>query len=302
MWIHFFPAKGGISNTLSPQAIVTGLSPNADKYCRITFGSYAQVHADNSQHSNNAMISQTVGAISLGPTGNIQGTYKLMSLLTGKIIKARSFTPLPMPEDVVKQVERMGAFNYSSENENTPLNPVAAYEGYQPPDEEDDISLASSNYSKISQSELNDIRVENQKDTKVDDDSFIPETVVSEMCIPIDAPAERSDEGQQIQGVDEDNNNNQPHDTTHNFKEDGIPDDLKEVNYDDNLEYNKSEEEEDMSECAENNESSRTHYVTKRGRDIKLRRDLFDNYDFFKTMQQMPQLPIKKRIYLHNGH
>jgi hypothetical protein len=63
MWINFFPPKGGISNTLSPQAIVTGLSPNADKHCRITFGSHAQVHADNSQQSNNAMISRTVGAI-----------------------------------------------------------------------------------------------------------------------------------------------------------------------------------------------------------------------------------------------
>jgi hypothetical protein len=51
-----------------------------------------------------------------------------MSLLTGKLIKARSFTPLPMPEDVVKQVERMGASNYSSEKENIPLNPTAANE------------------------------------------------------------------------------------------------------------------------------------------------------------------------------
>jgi hypothetical protein len=30
MWLNFFAPKGGISNTLSPQAIVTGLSPNAD--------------------------------------------------------------------------------------------------------------------------------------------------------------------------------------------------------------------------------------------------------------------------------
>jgi hypothetical protein len=31
-----------------------------------------------------------------------------MSLLTGKPIKARAFTPLPMPEDVGIQVERIG--------------------------------------------------------------------------------------------------------------------------------------------------------------------------------------------------
>jgi hypothetical protein len=110
MWVNFFLPKGGISSTLSPQAIVIGLSPNEEKHCRISFGAYAKVHANNTQ-SNSAMISRTVGAIALGPTGNIQGTYKFMSLLTGKLIKARAFTPLPMPEEVIKQVEEMAAIN-----------------------------------------------------------------------------------------------------------------------------------------------------------------------------------------------
>jgi hypothetical protein len=88
IWVKFFSPKGRISSTLSPQTIVTCLSPNAEKHCRIPFGAYTQVHVDNTQ-CNNAMISRTVGAISLGPTGNIQGTYKFMSLLTGRLIKAR---------------------------------------------------------------------------------------------------------------------------------------------------------------------------------------------------------------------
>ena len=45
-----------------------------------------------------------MGGISLGPTGNIQGTYKFMSLLTGLLIKSRSFVMLPMPSEVIKQV------------------------------------------------------------------------------------------------------------------------------------------------------------------------------------------------------
>jgi hypothetical protein len=92
MWINCFAPKGGISNTLSPQTIVTRLSPNVDKHCKIPFGGYAQVYVDSLQ-GNSVMRSRTVGAISLGPTGNMQGTYKFMSLLTGKLIKARSFTP-----------------------------------------------------------------------------------------------------------------------------------------------------------------------------------------------------------------
>jgi hypothetical protein len=97
--------------------ITTGHSNRFITKCREalqnSFWHYAQVHADNTQ-SNSAMISRTVGAISLGSTGNIQSTYKFMSLLTGKLIKARSFTPLPMPEEVIKQVEEMASVNYLS--------------------------------------------------------------------------------------------------------------------------------------------------------------------------------------------
>jgi hypothetical protein len=127
MWINFFPPKGGISSTLSPRAIVAGLAPNAEKHCKIPFGAYAQVHAD--AQNNSAMISRTVGAISLGPTGNIQGTYKFMSLLTGRLIKARSFTPLPMPEEVIKQVEEMIPISHLSDQgeANTDWDPRTAY-------------------------------------------------------------------------------------------------------------------------------------------------------------------------------
>jgi hypothetical protein len=89
---------------------VTGLSPNTEKHCRIPFGGYAQVYVDSLQ-GNSVMRSRSVGVISLGPTGNIQVTYKFMSLLTGRLIKAFSFTPLPMPEEVIMQVERMVTFN-----------------------------------------------------------------------------------------------------------------------------------------------------------------------------------------------
>ena len=41
----------------------------------------------------------------MGPTRNIQGTYKFMSVLTGLLIKSRSFTMLPMPSKVIKQVD-----------------------------------------------------------------------------------------------------------------------------------------------------------------------------------------------------
>jgi hypothetical protein len=104
MWLNFFPTQGGISPTLSPQAILTGIRVDHNKHCRIPFGGYAQVHAKPTP-TNNAMESRTVGGVSLGPTGNIQGSYHFISLLTGHRIEARSFTQLPMPAEVITTIE-----------------------------------------------------------------------------------------------------------------------------------------------------------------------------------------------------
>jgi hypothetical protein len=91
-----------------------------------------------------------------------------MSLLTGKLIKARSFTPLPMPEEVIKQVEEMATINYLSEQGQgeTHSDALRAYGEYRPPNEEDDVSLGSSEYSKISQSELNDIAIDGREENE----------------------------------------------------------------------------------------------------------------------------------------
>jgi hypothetical protein len=148
-----FAPKGIISNTLSHQDIVTGLSPNTEKHCRIPFGGYAQVYVDSLQE-NSVMRSRTVGAISLGPTGNIQGTYKFMSLLTGRFIKACLFTPLPIPEEVIMQLERMGTFNSAFKFDETDNEYLKT--------NNDDVSLESSGYSDISQSESADILNNNQ--------------------------------------------------------------------------------------------------------------------------------------------
>jgi hypothetical protein len=171
MWLNFFPPKGGVSNTLSPQTIVTGLSASADKHCRMPFGAYAQVHIEGNQR-NSVMISRTVGGICMGPTGNLQGTYKFMSLLTGKLIKARSFTHLPMPDDVIKQVEGIGTINIDNEVNIEMVSPKD--NGMYNPVYQDDISLQSDDYSKISHSELADIIEDEERQYRT-----IPESPIS---------------------------------------------------------------------------------------------------------------------------
>jgi hypothetical protein len=52
------------------------------------------------------MVTCSTPAIALGPTGNLQRTYKFFSLAVGKKVKRHAFTPYPMPDLVVRKVQR----------------------------------------------------------------------------------------------------------------------------------------------------------------------------------------------------
>ncbi len=54
------------------------------------------------------MVTRSTPAIVLGPMGNLQGTYKFLSLATRKKVKRRAFTPYPMPDLVIKKVKAYG--------------------------------------------------------------------------------------------------------------------------------------------------------------------------------------------------
>ncbi len=91
------------------------------KHCKSPFGTYCKVH-DDPTHTN-TMATCSTPAIVLGPTGNLQGTYKFLSLATGKKVKQRAFTPYPMPDLVIKKVEAngkltalLGIFDFADRN------------------------------------------------------------------------------------------------------------------------------------------------------------------------------------------
>ena len=56
----------------------------------------------------NTMTPRMHKAIAVGPTGNLQGLVKFFCLNTGRILKQRSFTALPMPDRVLKRVNDIG--------------------------------------------------------------------------------------------------------------------------------------------------------------------------------------------------
>ncbi|KAI2500802.1 Reverse transcriptase (RNA-dependent DNA polymerase) [Fragilaria crotonensis] len=81
-WLNSFPAQRGISDVLSPRAIVVGSTIDYATHCKIEFGAYVQTHEPH----DNSMTPRTTGAIALRPTGNAQGGHYFYSLTTGVLI------------------------------------------------------------------------------------------------------------------------------------------------------------------------------------------------------------------------
>jgi hypothetical protein len=91
---------------LSPCKIVYRHKLDFAKHCKLPFGTYCEVHNDPTR--TNTMATHSISAIVLGPMGNLQGTYKFLSLATGKKVKRLAFTPYPMPDSVIKKVKAYG--------------------------------------------------------------------------------------------------------------------------------------------------------------------------------------------------
>ena len=104
--LNFFPTKGGVSDILSPRTIMTGETLDFKKHLSLQFGQYCQVHEEDTPRNN--QNPRTKGAISLGPSGNLQGGFKFMALNTGQKIVRRSWDVIPMPDTVIARVNALG--------------------------------------------------------------------------------------------------------------------------------------------------------------------------------------------------
>jgi hypothetical protein len=155
---------------------------------------------------------------------------------------------------------------YQQSEIDTHLDSMAASEEYQPSHQEHDVSLGSSEYSKISQNELNDITMEGRAENVEDVDAIIPEAILTDNNIPtevsqsegVDDNAEDKNDNlpqaSEIEGVEEDANDKQEEDTLEHQKyisQSNTGEDNNEVenSLDNDNNSHDSEEQEDMAEC-----------------------------------------------------
>ncbi len=105
MWLNNFPVSNGVSVNFSPREIILRHRLSYKYHCRAPFGAYCETHEDN--EPTNTMQSRALSTICLGPTGNFQGSYHFLNLLTGLVIKRRAFFELPAPQSVIDRVNTL---------------------------------------------------------------------------------------------------------------------------------------------------------------------------------------------------
>ena len=105
LWLNAFPVKSGISSMHSPRELMVHLKLEYKQHCRVEPGTYCEVHDE--PMPLNTMAPRTHATIALGPTGNMQGSVKFYCLTTGCVLRRRSFTPMSMPDRVIKRVNNI---------------------------------------------------------------------------------------------------------------------------------------------------------------------------------------------------
>ena len=98
-WLNAFPAKHGISNTLSPRTIITGRHTDYETECRVEFGTYCLVY--DKPKKTNTTDGRSRECLALGPAGNRQGSYLFLDLHTWEKVSRNTWNELPMPEHII---------------------------------------------------------------------------------------------------------------------------------------------------------------------------------------------------------
>ena len=98
-YVNAFVWQEGVSPILPPVTIVEGLVVDYNKHFHVIFGEYMHTY----EGTDNTMKNRTVGALALGPSGNLQGGVRCFSLRTGKVLYRfmKDITLLKMPHDVL---------------------------------------------------------------------------------------------------------------------------------------------------------------------------------------------------------
>jgi hypothetical protein len=106
LWLNLFLAKNGILAVYSPRKLLIQWQLYYAKQCWVLLVIYCEIR--NMPLPSNTMVTRMHKAIAMGPTGNLRASAKLFCIHTRHILKQCSFTPQPMPDRVIKRINKIG--------------------------------------------------------------------------------------------------------------------------------------------------------------------------------------------------
>ena len=146
-WLNYWCSSGGVSSTVPPTQLVTGIKLDAKKHCRFQFGDYVLAHGD----SNNTMGARAGESIYLRPTGNPDGGFYVFDLATARKVHRYSATAAHMTQSVIDRVHTIAAeqqapkgFNLGGFNDETTI--LDLDDRSNVPEEEDDDEASDTTY------------------------------------------------------------------------------------------------------------------------------------------------------------
>ena len=102
MRLNDLPDKDWISQKYSPRKMVTKWNLEFKKQQKVVLGSYMEAH-DN-PNIINKIPPNTDDYITIGPTGNLQGTQKMFCLKPGRVLKRMKTNPMIASDQITKKM------------------------------------------------------------------------------------------------------------------------------------------------------------------------------------------------------
>ena len=102
-WLNYWCSSGGVSDTVPPRQILTGIQLDANKHCRFQFGDYVLSYSG----TDNTMKERANDSIYLRPTGTPDGAFYAMNLDTGERIRRLRGVQAHITNTIIKRVEQL---------------------------------------------------------------------------------------------------------------------------------------------------------------------------------------------------
>ena len=150
-----FPNKNGVTKTMGPFSIMTGLPQPLYNAFKLEFGQYAEVHDQPTK--TNDMNARTTPAIALRSSGSQNGWY-FMSLESGKRILRYKWSILPTSTSIIDKVHDFANI-FKLKNKNTNVSIDLSIEDE---DAEDEIDIISDQNHEVDSLKLYDKQLNNK--------------------------------------------------------------------------------------------------------------------------------------------